>query len=254
MPKKVFFVNSRGDRLCGILSGESPAAGAPIAVLCHGFTTGKDGRTNTRLEALLNRGGIATFRFDFFGHGESEGDLADITVSEAVDDAHRALDYVRGRGYGRTALIGSSFGGMAAVLAAAQRTDLTLLALKSPVSDYMSRLLALRDGQEIESWREKGFAVLSDADGGCIRLNYGFYEDAEKARGFDAAADILIPTLIVHGSEDETVPLGQSRRLADLLPDARLEVIPGADHRYSREADFDRMIALIEDFVFSRLG
>jgi len=249
MGKKIGFLNSRGDRLCGVLAGPKAEGGASAAVLCHGFATGKDGRTYTRLEAVLNRWGIATLRFDFFGHGESEGELEDITISEALDDVEQALRCVREQGFDRVALVGSSFGGMAALLAAARDPDLICLALKSPVSDYLARLLAERDDQEMDEWRTRGFVTLTDEAGSQLRLNYRFCVDAEKVRGYDAAAHIRIPTLIVHGDKDETVPLAQSRRLAALLPRARLEVIPGADHRYSRDMDFEKMISRIAGFI-----
>jgi len=73
--KKVFFQNSKGNRLCGILSDPTEDRHLPIMVLCHGFSTSKGGRTYVRLEKIFNLKKYSTFRFDFFGHGESEGDL-----------------------------------------------------------------------------------------------------------------------------------------------------------------------------------
>jgi pimeloyl-ACP methyl ester carboxylesterase len=63
---------------------------------------------------------------------------------------------------------------------------------------------------------------------------------------------IRAPALIVHGNQDETVPLGQSREAAALIPDCRLEVIGGADHTYSDPKHFEKMLALISDFIFSQ--
>lgn len=254
MHEKVFFKSCCGIDLCGILSGPEPMPDGPAAVLCHGFATGKDGRTSTRLEESLNRSGIATLRFDFFGHGESGGDIADITVSEAADNVFRAIRYTREQGYRRIALFGSSFGGLAALLTAAWSGNLVSLSLKSPVSDYMGRLVLSQDCGDPESWRKQGFLTFMHPEGKEIRLNYNFYADAERTCAYDVARDIRIPTLIVHGDADASVPIAQSHRLAGLLPDGRLEIIPGADHRFSRDEDFERMLALISEFIVRRFG
>jgi dipeptidyl aminopeptidase/acylaminoacyl peptidase len=253
MLEKIFFKSSAGTGICGILSGPVPTGKVPAAVLCHGFATGKDSRTYVRLEKILNDAGVAALRFDFFGHGESGGDLADITVSEAADEAVRALAFMRSRGYVPLGLMGSSFGGLAAVLAAAGTPDLACLALKSPVSDYLARLIADRDGQSLESWRSRGSIALTDDEGSALRLNYSFYEDAEAARGYDVAPRISAPALIVHGAADETVPVNQSRRMASVLPRGRLVIVPGADHRYSREKDFEIMLERISGFLIRHL-
>ena len=72
-------------------------------------------------------------------------------------------------------------------------------------------------------------------------------------RGYDAATEILFPTLIVHGEADETVPVAQSQKLVSLLRQGRLIVIPGADHRYSRSRDFEKMVGLISGFLSHNL-
>ena len=93
MQEKIHFSNSKGNKICGILSNPTSETNVPVIILCHGFTTSKDGSTNTKLEKIFNNHKIATFRFDFFGHGESEGNFEDITISEAVDDILNAIKY-----------------------------------------------------------------------------------------------------------------------------------------------------------------
>ncbi|MAH42743.1 alpha/beta hydrolase, partial [archaeon] len=70
MKKKLTFQNSKGDKLVGILSDSGSKT---IVIMCHGFTSSKESGTYINLEKMLNEKGIATFRFDFYGHGESDG-------------------------------------------------------------------------------------------------------------------------------------------------------------------------------------
>jgi len=76
-----------------------------------------------RLEEILNRRKFSTFRFDFFGHGESAGEFADMTISETVDDVRSAVLFLKSSGYDRMGLVGSSFGGFASILAAGQSNE-----------------------------------------------------------------------------------------------------------------------------------
>ncbi|MFC2166066.1 alpha/beta hydrolase family protein [Acidobacteriota bacterium] len=251
MRKQIYFENSRGDRLAAILSNPSEKTEEPMVIMCHGFSTGKDGRTNTLMEERLNNHNISTFRFDFFGHGESEGLFEEVTISEAVDDVRRALRYLQDLGYSLFGLVGSSFGGIVSILAAADSDEIDVLALKSPVSDYLGLLIAQDFGLKIDTWKEKGSIPITGADGQNLRLNYTFYQDAETIRGYEEVKKIQIPTLIVHGDEDETVPLEQSKISASLMPHCRVEIIQGADHIYSQPRHFEKMIDLLSQFIIN---
>ena len=205
-----------------------------------------------RLEEILNRRKISTFRFDFFGHGESAGEFENITTSEAVDNVQSAIRFVKESGYDRIGLMGSSFGGFASILTAGQSGDLFVLALKSPVSDYLGLFIARDHDIDIETWRKKGFVFIEAPDEEDLKLNYSFYADTEKIDGYSFAKKIRVPTLIVHGDQDETVPIAQSQMAASLIPDCRLEVIKGADHVYSKPENFEQMLDLISAFIISR--
>ncbi len=249
MKDKVYFENTAGNRLCGILANPGGNKENPIIIMCHGFSTSKDGRTYVRLEDILNDRGISTFRFDFFGHGESEGKFEEITTAEAIDDVLNAIKFVKESGYKKIGLMGSSFGGMASIIATSRSNDPYILALKSPLSDYRSMAHARRSEQELKDWKEKGFIELDSTDEERKRLNYSFYEDAENVKGYEAAGKIRIPALIVHGDEDETVPLTQSQKTARLIENCRLEIIQGCDHVYSNPEHFERLLDLISDFI-----
>ena len=250
MKDKVFFKNSKGSVLCGILSNPTTDKEKPIMVLCHGFATSKDGNTYIRLEEILNENEVSIFRFDLFGHGESDGKLEDITISEAVDDVLNAIRFLKESDYKKIGLLGSSFGGMASLLAALKNNDLYILALKSPVSDYQS-LFMLRDEKEMDTWRQEGFIHFTSIYGEKLRLNYSFFEDAIKANVYEYADKIKLPTLIVHGDKDNVVPVEQSKKTAGLIENCKLEIIEGADHTYSNPRHFEMMLDIISEFIIN---
>src|SRR3989475_9917934 len=138
MEQALTFQDPAGHAVAGILA--SPSNGSDrLAVLCHGFLSNKNSRTNTTLTELLFPQGIATFRFDFFGQGESEGLFERITVSLAVSQALAALDLMSSQGYRKLELVGSSLGGLVALLGAAKWPTLSCLALTCPVPDVPER-------------------------------------------------------------------------------------------------------------------
>lgn len=249
MKKNLFFRNSKGRRLSAILSCPASARKSQIVILCHGFSSSKESKTNVRLEAILNQNRICTLRFDFFGHGESDGRFEETTISKAVDDILSVIEFLNKSGYDKMGLVGSSFGGMASLIAASKTKDLIFLALKSPVSDCLSRIVVQFDEQAIQGWREKRFISVTSPNGETLRLNYSFFDDAEKVDAYASCEKIKIPTLIVHGDSDETVPLVQSQKASLLIENCRLEIIKGADHRYTRPEEFEKMLDLISGFV-----
>ena len=251
MIKKVFFKNSKENKLCGILSNPASDKKRPMVLLCHGFKTSKESSTNTRLVKIFNEKKISTFRFDFFAHGESEGQFEKITIAEAEDDIICAISFLKKNGYSKLGLIGSSFGGMASLLAASKTENLFACALKSPVSDFIE-IWKKRNRDKLINWKEKGFIEYTDSEQNQTKLNYTFYEEAMKVNVYETVKKIKKPVLIVHGGQDESVPVEQSQKTASLIPDCRLEIIEGADHKYSKPEDFEQMLGLISTFIIEK--
>jgi pimeloyl-ACP methyl ester carboxylesterase len=66
----------------------------------------------------------------------------------------------------------------------------------------------------------------------------------------DDAGSLRTPVLLIHGTDDETVPVSQSRRFAEAAPDvARLVVFEGAGHVDSVEVDEERYLSEVLAFL-----
>ena len=162
------FTDPSGHQISGILA-KPPGGTDRLAVLCHGFLSNKNSATNRALTAMLLPQGIATLRFDFFGHGDSEGPFEKLTVGIAVQQTLAALGLAGSHGYRKIGLVGSSFGGLVAILAAGQfgtpagqdhpatevagASGLTCLALKCPVSDLAAMLRDEFGTTEMRQWQ-----------------------------------------------------------------------------------------------------
>lgn len=59
---------------------------------------------------------------------------------------------------------------------------------------------------------------------------------------------VRAPTLVVWGERDGFIPIEQGRRYAELIPGARLEVIPGCGHLPALERP-DALARLVQDFL-----
>ncbi|MFH0973892.1 MAG: alpha/beta fold hydrolase [Candidatus Micrarchaeota archaeon] len=118
--EKLFFKNSRGQRLAGGLHSPANALTKPCAgiVILHGFGSSKDGKAKKLARFFASRG-YAALRFDFTGCGESGGALAGGIAKQEISDARRAIGFLRRRGFKRIGVIGSSLGGFVAVSVAA---------------------------------------------------------------------------------------------------------------------------------------
>ena len=272
------FTDQQGHRVAAVLA--TPKAGSDpwlrpeasrVALLCHGFLSNKNSTTNKTLTRALTEQGIATFRFDFFGQGESEGPFKDITVTIALGQALAALDLLAAKGYARVGLVGSSFGGLIALHTASlcshppapgapgcafsRGPELACLALKCPVADF-AETLRLEFG-EAGMARWKSHHEIPDVTGGPkpVPMNYALYESCLEYDGYKAAGAIKVPTLIVQGEKDELVPLHQSSRLMESLQGKRqLEIIRGADHGFTKGEDFTKMATLLIDWIVKHLG
>ena len=254
MENQLTFHDRRGHRVSAILSQPEPPTDR-VAVLCHGFLSGKNSTTNKTLTRLLNEHGFATFRFDFFGQGESDGLFEDITTSLAMEQAHAAIVHVCSNGFRKIGLVGSSFGGLVSILTAAERRDIACLALKCPVVDFAEELRLEFGPDEMARWQATD--TIPNIMGGSerIRLKYKLYEDCLQLSAYEPATHITAPTLIVQGQRDEMIPLHQSQQLFDRIKGPkRLDLLPEADHQFTRGEDFHAMTAAITEWLVTHMA
>jgi dienelactone hydrolase len=235
----------------GPLRGEVRTAGSgadrPVVVICHGFKGFKDWGFFPKLAQHLARAGITSVSFNFcssgigadgesfteperFGHGTLSGDLRDLAlVSEALAEGSLISDLRTPSTYG---LLGHSRGGGIAILHAARDPAVRALVTWAAVAN-VSRW----DDATAAQWRAEGKrGIVNARTGEELPLYTDLLEDIER-NGADldplaAAAEMTANWLIVHGGDDETVPVAEARVLfsAAHAERTRLEVVEHGTH------------------------
>ena len=111
---KLFFDNGNGVKLCGILNRPKEPT-TKIVILAHGYGSHKNRPKYLRFAEEFEKRNIATFRFDFLGRGESEGNFEDITITEGALEILDAIEIMKTEGFSSFGLIGVSFGGISSL-------------------------------------------------------------------------------------------------------------------------------------------
>lgn len=229
----------------------------PAVVICHGFKGFMEVGFFPSLAALLAERGFVAVRFNLSGTGMRPGDervtdlaafrdntysreLADLT---AVLDATAAGSIAPGRvDRGRIGLFGHSRGGGMALLAAASpawRDRLRALVTWAAIAD----IDRFTPEQKEELRRVGELPVVNVRTGQQLAMGLGMLADIEERRAeldlSAAAAARRAPWLIVHGAEDETVPVAAAHLHAERAASpAELLVVPGGDHTFGARHPF----------------
>ena len=198
-----------------------------IAVLGHGVTGNKDRPFVVALAEGLAAAGIHALRFSFAGNGSSEGRFADATISKEVEDLGAVLDALDGYS---VCYVGHSMGGAVGVLRASR-------------DERIGLLVSLAGMVHTQAFAEREFGE-EVPDEGCMweepdcPLSQAYMDDmAQIDTVVRRGAEIVVPWLLVHGSEDDVVPIEDSHDiLARARDNAELVVIDGADHVFSEHA------------------
>lgn len=225
-----------------------PGPGALVAFL-SGFRSVHTGQKATAVAEWAASRGHACLRFDYLGHGASDGDFWDFRISEAVRDAAAALTAARAPGQ-PVVPVGSSMGGWIALLLAARGLlNPAGMVLIAPAVDFVSRRLSDMPIEVQERLAREGHVELDDpyAPGTTYRLSRDFFADAVALEAGRRPMGVRCPVRILHGADDAEVPVAVSRVLVRQLGDAVLTEIPGGDHRLTDH--LDRLTEILDALV-----
>jgi putative redox protein len=227
--QKVSFPNSRKLNLSGILYS-GPEAEGTVVIVCHGFLGTKEGRGQAVLMAeRISTLGLPTFLFDFTGSGESEGNFADISLTNHVDDLASALRFCGNRGFDKFVTVGRSFGGATVVAHAAFAPEVAgICAWATPAE--VTKLFAVTR----EKYRGAEAEALIDliVENIPVHIKFGFFHDLDHYQ-LTERIKLLAPRplLIIHGDRDSVVPLKNARLLHEHAGEPKeLAIISGGDH------------------------
>lgn len=209
----------------------------PMVILMHGIFSSKDINPMPQLARGLAEAGIATIRFDFDGHGRSDGRKQDMTIEKELADARAVWDYVRQLPYvSAIGLLGHSQGGVVASMTAGR------LAAEGQAPDAM---VLLAPGSVIKEACQGGrfFNATFDPKDppeyikcwGIYKLGREYLVTTQQLDIYGTAAQYKGPVLLLHGTADRIVPLWCSERYLETYgPSATLQLVEGENHTITR--------------------
>ena len=222
--------------------------GRPSVLLVHGFGSTDTGGQQLFVQTArrLVGHGAAVRSYSRLGHGTSDGDFADITISDEVEQVTTMVRTLAADADGPVHVVAHSLGAVESALATARVPDLVAtLTLWSPAGVVVDDIASKDEiqGQPLAPAREQGFF-----DFGGMALGTAFID--EVTAGLDVYAGIdryTGPAEVFHGTADQIVPLSYGERYGEVLPGAAFTPVEGADHGWSsvpfRRLLLDRLVA-----------
>ena len=212
-----------------------------MVILMHGIFSSKDYNPMPAIAKGLAKAGIASLRFDFNGHGTSEGRMQDMTIEKEIADAMAVYDYVKALPYvSEIGFLGHSQGGVVASMAAGR--------LAAQGQDAPKRLVLIAPGAVIKNACQNGkfFNARFDPKDppefircwGFMKLGREYLLTTQDLDIYGTAAAYEGKVRILHGTKDKIVPMWCSEQYKETYGDrAELVVIKGENHTITNRRD-----------------
>ena len=215
--------NRQGEQLDYVFHTGKPEA-KDLVILGHGVTGNKDRLFLVKLAEALAAAGIPALRFSFSGNGNSDGNFADSTISKEVEDLGTVIDAAKDF---RVTYVGHSMGGAVGVIRASR-------------DERIRRLVSLAGMVHTKAFAQREF--------GQVKVDHGFMWDDEECplsktymddlttidNLLPLAAKIHVPWLLVHGTNDDVVPIEDSREIFALANEPKeLVELDGCNHVFA---------------------
>lgn len=207
--KKIEFEGAMGETLAAKIDfpeGEHKAC----ALFAHCFTCSKNLKAVGNIAKALNKKGVAVFRFDFTGLGDSDGSFEDTNFSSNVDDLIAASEYMKKEMGSPSILIGHSLGG-AAVIQAAHKID-SVKAVATIAAPSNPKHVEKHFETKREEIEEKGSAIVN-LGGRPFRIKKQFLDDLEITKMDEYIDGLDRALMVMHSPLDKTVGIDNAAHI-----------------------------------------
>jgi pimeloyl-ACP methyl ester carboxylesterase len=233
------------------------AGAAPGLFWLGGYKSDMKGTKAAALADFAEREHRACVRFDYSGHGESEGAFTDGTIGRWLADSLAVFDACA---RGPQILVGSSMGGWLALLllralrrrGQAGAASIAGLVLIAPAIDFTEELMwkrftpaIKRELDETGVWQRP-----SEYSQEPYLVTRQLIEEGRNHLLLGGMIETGCPVRILQGVEDADVPWQHAKALVARLAcdDVVLTLIKDGDHRLSRPEDIERLIGAVAEF------
>ena len=227
-----------------------PANGSVKTIIfLHGYAGSMD--PDLKYAPAIHEAGCNILMFDFRAHGRSEGNLTTIGALE-VSDVQEAIDFALARKSEKVGLLGFSMGGRTALLTAAQSEK----RISSIISDGGPLRLSFTIRQELKEkgipWGIRHVLTTGILFGASVRAGKNLF-DSDLIHWKKGST--TLPVLLIHAGADPYTRIDDLRSfVAELGENAKLEIIPGVQHRKTDSLDFPGYVSRIITFFNESLN
>jgi pimeloyl-ACP methyl ester carboxylesterase len=220
-----------------------------MVILMHGIFSSKDYNPMPAIAKGLAKAGIASIRFDFGGHGRSEGSKEQMTIEKEIAEAMAIYEYVKALPYvSEIGFLGHSQGGVVASMTAGRLAGR---------GDAPAAMVLIAPGAVIKEACQGGKffnARFDPADPpeyvrcwGIYKLGREYLLSGQTLDVYGTSSAYKGPVRILHGNKDGIVPMWCSERYKEVYgAPAELIVVDGENHTITRRRR--QVVSLIVDF------
>ena len=251
---KFLHIGEGGERRGIAVRAQSGAS--PGLLWLGGYKSDMKGTKAVALADWAAREKRACVRFDYSGHGESEGAFTDGTIGRWLADSLAVFDACCN---GPQILIGSSMGGWLALLLTRElkrrrvpgAASVAGMVLIAPAVDFTEELMWKRFTPEIKRELEETgvWARPSQYSAEPYLVTRQLIEEGRKHLLLGGMIETGCPVHMLQGVEDPDVPWQHAKALVSRLAsdDVVLTLVKDGDHRLSRPEDIERMIRAVAE-------
>ena len=205
----------------------------PMVISCHGFGGDKEAGLLRAVADSLEAHGMASIRFDFNGHGRSEGKFEDMTVLNEIEDAKQVYAYVSQLPYvSCVGMVGHSQGGVVTAMTAAQLGKRCIRAEVLLAPAGVLRDDALRGYLFGKTYNPHDLPERAPV-GGDRFLGREYARIAQTLPIYETARTYKGAAYVVHGTWDTIVPYTYGERFHYVIKNSKITLMEKVDHGFS---------------------
>ncbi len=213
-----------------------------------GYASDMTGTKATALSQWCEKNDYNFIRFDYSGHGKSEGNFEDGGITKWSSEATEVLKSFSKE---KNIVIGSSMGGWISLIVTLKNLNLisALIGIASAPDFVVGEWNRLSDEQKAQIKNDGKIIINWDKYNDDYTITYKFLKDGMNNMLLNSAINVDCPIRLLHGRLDQVVSYETSEKILEKITskNKKLTIIEDGDHSLSRESDLQLLFDNIRE-------